>query len=438
VTWLAYRYERAIALGGPRAGISVSLGVLAVCQFLTACATSIAIDDAQDAMLARSLIKDAGALQVAAALPTAAEVSQIYGVDLTGLGVQPVWIEVSNASEEVFWLVEAGIDPNAFSPAEVAYAIDGDAVEQPLLERAEALQFRNPIRPGDAQSGFVLTNLDEGSKVVDVDLVAAGDVASVSFTLVDPDFDGHTARAMADVAETDDALIEVEDERELQTLLAALPCCASNKAGSPEGDPLNIVLIGAREEIVAAGLRRGWEPTERLTASSIIRTVEAFLTGQRYRYSPISPLYLFGRPQDVAAQKVRGSIHERNHLRLWLSPIRFRGEEVWVGQISRDIGVKFTFKSPTISTHVIDPDVDEARNYLVEDMAFAQALDKFGYVGGVGPAPRSAPRENLVGDPYFTDGRRAVMFVGAYPRALDEIDWLFQDLATPALRGENP
>ena len=58
-------------------------------------------------------------------------------------------------------------------------------------------------------------------------------------------------------------------------------------------------------------------------------------------------------------------------MRFWLSPIRFRGNKVWVGQISRDIGVKFTLKSPTISSHVIDPDVDEARRYFVEDLGYS-------------------------------------------------------------------
>jgi hypothetical protein len=399
-------------------------------------------DDARQSMLARAAVAAEGPLRVTAALPTAAEAARIYGVDLASRSVQPVWIEVANESDKTYWLLEAGIDPNAFSVAEVAYAFSGDsndgADENALIDAMSRLGFRNPIRGGDTRSGFILTNLDEGAKVVDVDLIAANGAASASFTLSDPAFRGQPVRAIPDTHYEDDRLVRIDEEADLRSALAALPCCAANKAGSPDGDPLNIVMVGDREDIVAAGLRRGWEPTERLTVSSVLRTVEAFLTGARYRYSPISPLYLFGRPQDIAAQKPRGSIHERNHLRLWLSPIRFRGEEVWVGQVSRDIGVKYTLKSPTISTHVIDPDVDEARSYLVEDMAFAQVLDRFGYVGGVGPTSRAAPRENLVGDPYFTDGRRAVMFIGPYPRALDEIDWLFHDLSTPVAAGAMP
>ena len=36
--------------------------------------------------------------------------------------------------------------------------------------------------------------------------------------------------------------------------------------------------------------------------------------------------------------------------------MRFEGKRVWIGQISRDIGVRFTTK--TITTHKIDADVD--------------------------------------------------------------------------------
>ena len=111
-------------------------------------------------------------------------------------------------------------------------------------------------------------------------------------------------------------------------------------------------------------------------------------------------------------------------MRFWLSPIRFRGKKVFVGQISRDIGVKLTLKSPTISTHVIDPDVDEARRYFIEDMAYSQALAKTGMVKGVGAVSKEAPKMNLVGDPFYTDGLRAVLFFEPRPFTLSDIDLL--------------
>ena len=78
------------------------------------------------------------------------------------------------------------------------------------------------------------------------------------------------------------------------------------------------------------------------------------------------------------------------------------------------------------TTHLIDPDVDEARQGLLQDLAYSQALAKFGYVKGVGACSRSAPRGNLTNDPYFTDGLRAVLFFGKRPMTLDKVallDW---------------
>jgi hypothetical protein len=137
--------------------------------------------------------------------------------------------------------------------------------------------------------------------------------------------------------------------------------------------------------------------------------VTSALSGDRYPDAPVSDLYLFGRPQDLALQKARDNIHQRNHLRLWLSPMRYRGKEVWVGQISRDIGSRLTIHAPTLTTHEIDPDMDAARAALAEDMAYSQNLAKLGLVEGVGAAPKSAPRESLTTDPYYTDGYRRVL-----------------------------
>jgi hypothetical protein len=132
------------------------------------------------------------------------------------------------------------------------------------------------------------------------------------------------------------------------------------------------------------------------------------LRSSRYRYSPVSPLYVAGRSQDFALQRARQTINQRLHLRLWVTPLRFQGKPVWIGQISRDIGVRFTLKTWNLTTHQIDPNVDDARDYVLDDLMESGRVTWVGYVAGVGAAERAAPRRNLTGDPYFTDGLRAV------------------------------
>jgi hypothetical protein len=367
-----------------------------------------------------------GEISVTVALPTAAEAADIYGVDLAEEQIQPVWIEVRNDAPVPYWFLSSGLDPNYYAPSEAAYAFHGARSDdnQALDQRFDGLQFRNPVMPGATVSGFVLTNLDEGQKAVDVDLIARGDAKSFTFLATDPSFKFVIGRVDFDALYSDDELIPVDDEGELRSLLEQLPCCVTNADGTENGDPLNLVLIGERDDIITAFTRAG----------SLWRTVRSFVAGSRYRYSPISPLYLYGRPQDAATQKARATIHERNHARFWLSPIRFRGKEVYVGQISRDIGVKFTLKSPTISTHVIDPDIDESRRYLVEDLAYSQAMHRIGFVKGAG-APTEDERKNLTGDSYYTDGLRAVMFFEPRPYALSELGYLDWEASPGTERG---
>jgi hypothetical protein len=73
-------------------------------------------------------------------------------------------------------------------------------------------------------------------------------------------------------------------------------------------------------------------------------------------------------------------------------------------------------------THKIDPDVDEARYALAEDLIYSQQLAKGGYVKGVGAATRSKFLHNLTGDPFFTDGYRLVLVFDHRPRSFLEIE----------------
>jgi hypothetical protein len=104
--------------------------------------------------------------------------------------------------------------------------------------------------------------------------------------------------------------------------------------------------------------------------------------------------------------------------------MRYRDKPVWVGQISRDIGTRLTIYSPYLTTHKIDPNVDEARTAFIEDMAYSENLAVIGLAGGVGAATPDAPRGNLTTDPYYTDGFRAVLIFDARPRSLAEIEYL--------------
>jgi hypothetical protein len=377
----------------------------------------------------RATTRSDGAVLVSASVLSADESRDIYGVRLAKEGIQPVWIEVENGDDVAYWLSWPGVDPHFFPATEAAEAFIStheNETREVLEKRFGDLAFRNPIPPGKTVSGFVLTNLDEGVKMVHVDLIADRRHKSFSIFSVVPGFraDYHAREVFLSEVYSEDDIINYTDDDAFRAALEALPCCVTNKDGTRNGDPLNLVIVGGIDDAFPALVRRGWRPTEQTWSGSVLKMMNSALAGERYPYAPISPLYLYDRPQDFALQKARDNIHQRNHLRLWLSPMLYHGKRVWVGQISRDIGTRFTIHSPYLTTHKIDPDVDEARTALQEDMAYSQSLVWLGLVKGVGAASKDAPRKNLTTDPYYTDGFRGVLIFDIHPVSLTDIKFL--------------
>jgi hypothetical protein len=132
----------------------------------------------------------------------------------------------------------------------------------------------------------------------------------------------------------------------------------------------------------------------------------------------------------VALQKIRQHVDERNHLRLWRAAVNHDGRPVWVGQISRDIGIKFS--PATFATHRIDPYVGEARTYMILDLVDSQYVWKWGYVEGEGEVTRSEPGYNYNRDPYYTDGLRLVLVLSEEPLNYDQLESLDWESARPS------
>ena len=367
-------------------------------------------------------------VRVSVAVPTAEEARSLFNADLIRREIQPVWVKVENHSDKAYYLLSTATDPNYFSPLEAVYALRGGlfGVYRDAMERHfRSMTFQNPILPNTAVTGFVYTNLDEGEKVVQIDLIAAEQIKFFTFFVQIPGMRVDYRMVDFDSLYSMEETVDV-DEDGLRAALEALPCCTTNEDGTELGDPANLVIVGDFKTITAAFARRGWLPAEETYATAVWKTVKSFFFGSRYRYSPVSPLFYDGRRHDFARQKPRHNIHERNHLRLWYSPLRYRGQPVFIGQVSRDIGVRFTSEAWPPVTHKIDPDIDEARYAVIEDLIYSQMLAKVGFVKGVGRVRPSEPRTNLTGDPYFTDGFRAVMILDRGPIALDQLqslDW---------------
>jgi len=430
--------------------------------------------------LSRGQTQASPAAEVTVAVLDAAESERVFGVPLARRGIQPVYLRVENRGTASLRLHLLGISPNYFTPLEAAGVNHFSIAKRlsafglvgwlflPLLLLlplklitahwanrrmdecfgSQAFPLR-PIPPGRTSEGFVFTPLDAGTKIVHVELHATGEsLAAVvsglaargtvvshvvpppateprlcfTFSIAVPGISADYLRRNFAAINPPGSLVDC-DVHTLVERLVALPATTTNRAGTRTGDPVNLVVIGEFATLLSA-LAARWDESETITLATCWKTARAFLLGAQYRYSPVSPLYLFGRSQDVALQRSRRSINERLHLRLWLTPLQFQGQGVWVGQISRDIGVRLTTRTWNLTTHRIDPDVDESRDYLLEDLIAAERILVAGYVDGVGAGTAAAPRHNLTGDPYFTDGKRAVLLLSTSRTAPRFVAWV--------------
>lgn len=363
-----------------------------------------------------------GGVRVTAAVLSGEECKEIFGLDLYKRGIQPIWIEIENTSKEYVAFLAYGIDPDYFSSLEVPYMFRSgfskaarSQMDQYFLKQEMELWHA----PGGVQSGFVFTNLTRGTKAFNVDVMGVKhEIRTFTFFISVPGLPVSHSVVDFESLYSKDEIVKY-DEKGLRKALESLPCCATNEEGTEPGDPLNLVFIGNGEDLHLALLRSGWNETAALSETSPTEQKKSPFSGRDYRYTPVSPLYVYGRPQDAAFQKAREKIRGRNQIRLWLTPMIFQGKNVWIGQISRNVGLRSTSKKGV--TYKIDPDVDDTRGYFLEDLWYSQMLLKYGYVKGVGEATISKPRTNLAGNLYITDGYRTVMWLSRRPIALQDV-----------------
>lgn len=437
----------------------------------------------ENRFLARSESKSQSGVEVTVAVLDAKESERLFGVPLARRGLQPVYVKVANRSAPPLRLHFRSIDPHYFPPLEAAARCHFSLMRRlsafgilawlflplsllaPLklwsARRAnrkmdllfQSMAFhRRPIATGETSEGFVFVAFDAGTKLVRIRTMAiemtssmmkqrdnsivpetpdvsdrwSGDAVQESFvdltfSVAVPGLNADYLRRKLDSFLPEDPSQEC-DVPTLITRLQQVAVTTSNQSGQGSGDPINLVVIGDFETLLNAFAGR-WDETELISLSTCWKTGKSFLLGSEYRYSPVSALYLFNRSQDIALQKIRDSISERLHLRLWLSPLTMKGRPVWIGQISRDIGVRFTTSAWNLTTHRIDPDVDEARDYVLEDLLDASCVEAAGYVDASPFSTVDHPRRNLTGDPYYSDGKRVVILLGPHPTVPKFVAW---------------
>jgi LssY C-terminus len=135
------------------------------------------------------------------------------------------------------------------------------------------------------------------------------------------------------------------------------------------GDPLNVSLIGTKEQIEAIMHTAKWDPAAALGIKSDLKIAEDTVLSRPDAEAPVSNLFLFGRKEDLAfEQPVGGNPRQRNHVRYWKTDkLNDDGRPIWIGAASYDKRVGLSHTTGQI-THHIAPDVDKERNHLFADL----------------------------------------------------------------------
>ncbi len=168
------------------------------------------------------------------------------------------------------------------------------------------------------------------------------------------------------------------------------------------GDPVNVALVGTRDDVATAMRAAGWQPAARLGLRSDARIAESVLLDRADPTAPVSTLYLFGRKEDLAFEQEDGrSARRRHHVRFWQAPQADEdGRLLWLGAATFDERVGISHETGQI-THHIAPDLDAERDKLMADLVRAGWVGARYEVEGIGPTQDG---RNGGGDRYFTDG----------------------------------
>jgi hypothetical protein len=183
--------------------------------------------------------------------------------------------------------------------------------------------------------------------------------------------------------------------------LEDIPGVTYTKDGIP-ADPVNVALIGTKEEVIRIMLAAKWYPADPLTLRSALEIAEAAVLKRSYDEAPVSSEFLFGRKEDLAFEQAVGpDPRERHHVRFWESDKRDPdGRPIWVGAAIFDERVGLSRTTGQI-THKTAPDIDTERDKLFDDLKQTGDLAEFIIVPGF---QKVREGRNGEGNPWHTDG----------------------------------
>ena len=205
---------------------------------------------------------------------------------------------------------------------------------------------------------------------------------------------GNTSLSSADFPETTTA-----GASGLNQAIEFLPPRVLNGEGR-EGDMVNLLFIGQKEDLQAAFDSAGWVKPERWKLRSAWHVIT-----QRTHYirQPMSRFFLFGRTQDYAyaLPDPNAIVSHRHHIRIWKTSHEVDGSPVWAGAATHDIAIEVA-KRGRLFNHRIDPNVDSERDFIGENLSGTAVPARATYVEGAEPVFKA---KTASGQDYYSDSK---------------------------------
>lgn len=181
-------------------------------------------------------------------------------------------------------------------------------------------------------------------------------------------------------------------------LLSNAPQRCSGKTGAP-GDPLNLIFVGSQDEILHAFAQAGWAIPAQSSGSSITKTAQAAIGDVGYGQTPISDLYLYGKKEQLAFEKMFNTFAKRHHLRLWRAPVKTAGgRDIWLSSSTHDNGIDI---HPGVVSHATESDIDLERDKVGADLLAAGDVAEEQLVARPNPLSQGT---TATGGAWHTDG----------------------------------
>jgi hypothetical protein len=180
----------------------------------------------------------------------------------------------------------------------------------------------------------------------------------------------------------------------------------ADKTDNP-GDMVNFLLIGSEDAMQKVFTSAGWIKVDADVRGTVLHGIIESISKESYLTMPMSPLYLFGRPQDYGwahAEPIK-VVASRNHLRIWKAPFNVDGQTLWVGAGTHDIGFDRDQRNNGV-THKIDPDIDLEREYVEKTLIATGLITEVAYA-----TPTNALKEasTATGGSFHSDGRVLIL-----------------------------